>query len=192
MLLFKCPCGKAHIANEADAGQAIYCENCGNDLIIPNTSDPDCVLLFRRGAPEEGIPYSATEFDALLKNEELFSHDLIWQENRWLPLGEVYQMPEETIIEIEGNEVELALSFNELSPIEGYPKAPRKKRRNAKVKAKTNSSQAAEVKSLKQRIFTTIKAVVIIVILFYGLVRFGRIINYFLHKGSNIIVTNIT
>jgi hypothetical protein len=195
MLLFKCECGKACSAQEAETGQHILCQHCGEQIQVPMSSEEDCLLLFRRGDPDKGQALTSIEFQHLLNHGELYRYDLIWKDGAWVPLGEVYELPPPPSVEVDHSISEIALDFQDLPAIEGYAKTPKKKKRAVKFDAPAVSSTDAgkSVKTpidLKKRILTTFKVLAVLCILLLGAVRLGRIINFVLKRISNIMVIN--
>ncbi len=194
MLLFKCKCGKACSAPETEAGHGILCPHCGEQIQVPLSSEEDCLLLFRRGDPDNGQALTSIEFQHLLNHGELYHYDLIWKDAAWVPLGEVYELPPPPPIDIDHNIAEIALDFQDLPAIDGYAKLPRKKKRTAKFKAPLTVTESGEpVKAphdLKKQILTTVKTLVVLIILVFGTVRLGRIINFIMKRVSNVMVIN--
>lgn len=195
MLLFKCSCGNACNAQDAEAGQKTVCRKCGEEVRIPSVSDPDCILLFRRGDPETGQAVTGTEFQHLLNRGELYCYDLIWKDGEWLPLGKVYELPPPPPPGIDSSMQEIALDFQDLPAVDGYPKVPKKKKRTVKFETPAPSPVNNAVPSrhpvnLKKRILTTVKTGVILVILIFGGIRLGRIVNFLLKRVSNVMVVN--
>ena len=140
MLLFKCKCGKACCAQEAEAGQKVVCGHCGEEIPVPSVSDKDCLLIFRRGDPDNGQAMTSTEFQHLLNRGELYSYDLLKKDGEWVPLGKVYELPPPPPVEMDGSVAEIALDFQDLPPSR-FRKVPKKKRipkfDNAEIQRKT-------------------------------------------------------
>ncbi|MFA6930883.1 MAG: hypothetical protein WCT05_11190, partial [Lentisphaeria bacterium] len=194
MLLFKCSCGNACCAQDTEVGQNIVCDKCKEKILVPSNSDADCVLLFRRGDPETGKPMTSTEFQHALNREDLYCDDLIWKDHVWLPLGKVYELPPQPAIAIDSSQQEIALDFQDLPAVDGYPKAPKKKKRIVKFDVPTaaapESPTVGKPVNLKKRILNILKAAVIIAVLSFGGIRLGRIVNFFLKRVSNVMVVN--
>ena len=197
MLLFKCTCGKACAAQEAEAGQKVICGQCGKEIPVPSVSDKDCLLIFRRGDPDNGQVMTSIEFQHLLNRGELYNYDLLKKDGEWVPLGKVYELPSPPAVEIDRSIAEIALDFQDLPPVEGFAKVPRKKKRTPKfgtdeiTPAKTSDAGAPRRPiNLKKRILDTVKTIVVVVILLFGGLRLGRIINFALKRVSNVMVVN--
>ncbi len=194
MLLFKCTCGKAGCAQDSEAGQKVVCRHCGAETSVPADSDADCILLFRRGDPETGQALTSTEFQHLLNRGELYSYDLVSKDGVWVPLGKVYELPPPPAIEIDASIAEIALDFQDLPAIEGYPKVPKKKKRTVKFDTPPVTSTKPATShlpgNLRKRILTAVKTILVLVLLIFGGIRLGRIVNFALKRVSNILVIN--
>lgn len=194
MLLFKCKCGKACCAQDAEAEQNVVCGHCGEENQVPPVSDEDCLLLFRRGDPESGQAMTSTEFQHLLNRGELYNFDLVWKEGEWLPLGKVYELPAPPAIEIDATIQEITLDFQDLPAVEGHAKVPKKKKRSVKFDTPVVTTSATGERRrpvhLKKRIFTGIKTAVILTVLCFGGIRLGRIVNFMLKRVSHVLVIN--
>ena len=195
MLLFKCTCGKACCAQDSEAGQKVVCGHCGEEIPVPSASDADCLLLFRRGDPDNGQALTSTEFQHLLNRGELFSYDLVSKDGEWVPLGKVYELPPPPAIEMDGSIAEIALDFQDLPAVEGFAKVPKKKKRTVKfdtpeIRTTKASAPGQRPVNLKKRILTGVKTIIILTVLFFGGIRLGRIVNFVLKRVSNVMVVN--
>jgi hypothetical protein len=196
MLLFKCTCGKACCAQEAEAGKKVICTHCGEEIPVPSVSDTDCLLIFRRGDPDNGQAMTSTEFQHLLNRGELYSYDLLKKDGEWVPLGKVYELPAPPAVEMDRTITEIALDFQDLPPVEGFAKVPRKKKRTPKfdvaeiTPSQTGAAAPRPPLNLKKKISDTIKTIIVVSILLFGGLRLGRIINFVLKRVSNVMVVN--
>ncbi len=194
MLLFKCKCGKACCVQDAEAGQKAICGHCGEEIQVPLDSDVDCILLFRRGDPDAGQALTSTDFQHLLNRGELYSYDLVWKDGEWLPLGKVYELSPPPAIEMDSSIAEITLDFQDLPPVEGHAKVPKKKKRMVKfdlpVMTTAGEQEARRPVNLKKRILNGIKTFIILTVLFFGGIRLGRIVNFILKRVSNVMVIN--
>lgn len=195
MLVFKCACGKACSASSTGAGAYISCGSCGEQVLVPSASDPNCVLIFRRGDPEAGRPLTADEFQHLLNEGALYDYDLIWHHDSWLPLGKVYELPPPPPVPMDGSLAEIALNFQDLPAVGGYPRVPRRKKRvvkfdSIKVTGTEGDKAQKSPKDIKKILATTVKGIFVAAILIFGAIRMGRIINFALKRVSHVCVVN--
>ncbi|NLF94523.1 MAG: hypothetical protein GX564_11615 [Oligosphaeraceae bacterium] len=192
MLVFKCKCGNACSASDNAVGNKIVCPQCQEDIPVPDASDADCALIFCSGDPDGGHPITLLNLQHKINSGELHSFDLIWQANNWLPLGEIYPLPPPPEVYVDDSLPELALNFDDLPAVEGFPGLPNRttKKKSRIRKARPGKSAPSEPQSLRQKIWQVLRIVAVLAILCWGGIRGGRILNFILKKPSNILVIN--
>ena len=191
MLVFKCKCGSACSASDNAVGSKIVCLQCQEDILVPNASDADCALIFCNGDPDGGHPVTLLTLQHQINSGELHSFDLIWQKDNWLPLGEIYNLPPPPEVYVDDSLPELALNFDDLPAVEGFPKLPKRKKKKKVRKRKARGKTApTEPQNLRQKIWQVLRIVAVLAILCWGGIRGGRILNFILKKPSYILVIN--
>jgi hypothetical protein len=203
MILFKCTCGVPGMVPDGSGGRECSCGGCGALLTVPNESDPDCVLVYRSGLPEEGQVLSVEQLQGMVDAGELRANDLIWYQNIWMPMGEVFEMPviEETLT-LSGEDLAMRLTELPPMPVEGMaalppPAVPRKSkkppRRRPRKKASSGLfrqfSRSGERKRplLLQVAYYSVVAVILLLGYNMGL---GKLINYARHRPAYVLVYN--
>ncbi len=127
MILFRCPfCGAVHRAEAKQAGAAMRCGACGQEISVPRESDPECVLVYKAGESEDGTPMHLDDVRAQLVAGALAPTDLIWDGETWRPLGDYIGLDaeEKQLLVSEGPpraEPELAEKLEDLPAIQGIP-----------------------------------------------------------------------
>lgn len=169
MILFRCPaCGTVHRAESQYAGGMIPCQNCREQVPIPQESDPECALIYKAGESEDGIPMALEEIRLNMVSGELSETDLVWDGSTWRPLAEVIggvsegdglrlkqRVEEES--EAAAAEEELAESLDDLTPIQKVDldasttgdRSRKKKRRRRDRRAARKAAKAAAAASAK-------------------------------------------
>lgn len=203
MILFKCACGLPGMAPDDSGGRQCSCGGCGATLTVPAASDPDCVLIYRSGLPEEGQVLTLAQFQSMVEAAELRANDLIWYQDIWMPLGEVFEMPEvDESLPMSG--ADLAMHLAELPPIplDGVTPAPLPEAKSKPKKARRIRPR----KKIKFRLFRKFdkgrapKRTVLVQIAYYAVViavlilgyklGLGKILNYALHRPAYVLVCN--
>ena len=103
---------------DESAGQNYTCSTCGRTVVVPSESSDDCVLVFKDGFPNEGIPYDKEDFLAKLSERFFTGHDLIFVNGAWIPICVVYESPAKPEPPPPIGD-EIATTFAELPPIPG-------------------------------------------------------------------------
>ena len=125
-ILFKCECGAPGVVPDESAGQNYTCHTCGRTGVIPSESSDDCVLVFKDGFPNEGVPYDKADFLVKLSERFFTGHDLVFVNGAWIPISVVYEVPA-LPAPPPPNGVEIATTFAELPPVPGvYAEAMKK------------------------------------------------------------------
>lgn len=89
MILFRCSsCGEAYRVEDRYGGGPMECHGCGHVGEIPRESDPEVLLIFRAGDPEEGVAMPRAALERLAEQGELSPADLVLQDGVWGPLVE--------------------------------------------------------------------------------------------------------
>lgn len=199
MIIFQCTCGVAGVGSAP--GAVAVCESCGVSCTVPAETLPNYVLIFRSGSPSCGSPMLAEEMEEQAEQGVLKATDLIWYEGKWLPLGEVYELPAE---EFEGSgtdQPEIALEFQELPAVDGYAKPPRHKPPvSESVGAPAAGGGGRRWKGLPFRFSRPdmnlanlkkgLKLVAVLAILTYGGLRGLSILNFVLKRPAHVLVYN--
>lgn len=200
MIIFQCTCGVVGVGSVP--GAAVVCESCGSSCTVPAETLPNHVLVFRSGSPSFGTPMLAEEMEEQAEQGVLKATDLIWYEGKWLPLGEVYELPEEEEETVDGAGLpEIALEFQDLPAVAGYAKPPRHK---APVSESMGAPAAAagtrwwrkmplrlgrpglNLANLKRGL----KLAAVLAILAYGGLRGLSILNFVLKRPAHVLVYN--
>ncbi|MGI5924169.1 MAG: hypothetical protein ACOX9E_09515 [Lentisphaeria bacterium] len=203
MILFKCTCGLPGMAPDGSGGRECSCGGCGATLTVPAASDPDCVLVYRSGLPVEGQVLTIEQFQGMVEAGELRTNDLIWYQDIWIPLGEVFEMPEAgAALPVSG--ADLAINLAELPPIpldgvmpaplpkpKSKPKKARRIRPRKKIKFRV-FRRFDQGKASKRTVLVQVAyyAVVIVVLILGYKLGLGKILNYALHRPSYVLVCN--
>ncbi len=192
MLAFKCKCGTACSAPDNAVGKTIVCHRCQEDVLVPQASEADCALIFCNGDPDSGHPITLLDLQHKINNGELQSFDLLWHDNNWLPIGEVYELPPPPDVTVDSDLEDLALNFEDLPAVEGFPSLPKRKKKKKLISKKPRGGKTspAAPTSLRQKIWQTVRTVAVLAILCWGGIRAGRILNFILKRPSNILVIN--
>lgn len=194
------------MAPEGSGGQSFACGACGAAVAVPAESDPDCVLIYRSGLPEEGQVLTVGRFQGMVEAGELRANDLIWYQGIWMPLGEVFEMPEEKPAAPPAPGSDLAIRLEELPPMPlgGDAVVPASKKKKAKAK------KAHRSRTLRRKVdFTLFRhfdqqgekkrglwlqvayyAIVVVVLMCGYYMGFGKILNYVLHRPAYVLVCN--
>ncbi|MDD4538631.1 MAG: hypothetical protein PHT80_06415 [Lentisphaeria bacterium] len=203
MILFKCACGLPVMAPDGSGGRQCNCGGCGALLTVPAESDPDCVLIYRNGLPEEGQVLTVEQFQGMVDAGGLKANDLIWYQDIWMPLGEVFEMPDAgALAPVSGPELAMHLAELPPMPLDGVaptplpvPKSKPKKARRIRPRKKikfTLFRQFDQPGAKKRTVLVQVAyyaAVVVVLILGYNL-GLGKILNYALHRPAYVLVCN--
>jgi len=203
MILFKCACGLPGMAPDGSGGRQCNCGGCGALLTVPAESDPDCVLIYRNGLPEEGQVLTVEQFQGMVDAGELKANDLIWYQDIWMPLGEVFEMPEAgALAPVSGADLAMHLAELPPMPLDGVtpaplpvPKSKPKKARRIRPRKKikfTLFRQFDQPGAKKRTVLVQVAyyaAVVVVLMLGYNL-GLGKILNYALHRPAYVLVCN--
>ena len=88
MILFSCQCGAAYKVDDKYAGGKAQCDQCGQHITVPQTSDPEVELVYKSGESEEGLAVRRDTLEEWLGNDRLTPADLIWRDGTWHPLSD--------------------------------------------------------------------------------------------------------
>ncbi len=192
------------MAPDGSGGRQCSCGGCGATLTVPAESDPECVLIYRSGLPEEGQVQTVEHFQGMVDAGELKANDLIWYQDIWMPLGEVFEMPEAGASVPAAGVLDLAMHLAELPPmpLDGVtpapppePKSKPKKARRIRPRKKiefTLFRQFDQPGAKKRTVLVQVAyyaVVVVVLILGYNL-GLGKILNYALHRPAYVLVCN--
>lgn len=152
MILFQCKCGAVHRVDAQYAGGTMQCPCCGAQIPIPLESDPNCVLIYKAGESEDGIPMHLDTVRLQLVSGELSDTELIWDNSTWRPLGEYMGMNQGAALETvmpgdaekprltlkrdtapqddNEEEIEIAESLEDLTPIQQVRKVAKVEKAN--------------------------------------------------------------
>lgn len=119
-ILFKCECGALWKADEAYAGQEFTCQTCGRNMLIPEVSDEDCVMVYKSGLPGDGIVMTLEMLQAQIMDRTFGRNDLILYNGVWMPIGSVFESLPEPLPPPEPQGEDLAVLFTDLEPIAGF------------------------------------------------------------------------
>ena len=103
---------------DESAGQEYTCNTCGRTGVVPSESSDECVLVFKDGFPNEGVPYDKADFLAKLSERFFTGHDLVFVNGAWIPICVVYESPAKPEPPPPIGD-EIATTFAELPPIPG-------------------------------------------------------------------------
>ena len=118
-ILFKCKvCGKACAADAP--GEACAC-GCGASLVAPQTSESDCVMVYKDGYPNEGLPITLDELGKQIAAGNFVPLDLILNNGNWQPLNMVFEMSAPASKDNVSSGEEIALKWKELPAAPGFP-----------------------------------------------------------------------
>ncbi len=99
-------------------GGAVSC-SCGAVMEAPAASESDCVLVYKDGFPNEGLPITLDELGRQVAAGGFVPLDLIHYNGIWQPLNMVFNMPEQPEIKVDTRD-EIALKWKELRPAPGF------------------------------------------------------------------------
>lgn len=198
MIIFQCTCGVAGVAGEP--GTVVACEGCGASCTVPAASVPGYVLIFRSGSPSYGTPVAVEIMAEQAEAGALKATDLIWYEEKWLPLGEVYELPAEEPEATNAGLPEIALEFQSLPAVEGYAKPPRHKAPSVvnlgaigaegKRKKRSNPFRFNRSSLTLANLKKYLKLAAVLAILVYGGLRALSILNFVLKRPAHVLVYN--
>lgn len=158
---------------------------------MPLQSDPNCVLIYKSGLPETGQVITTEVLTDQVTKEELKAYDLIYHENEWRPLDDIFEMPEVTaVVPDEGAGPEIACHFAELPPIPGHVSLKKNCLRNAwkAIVLWQRRQRAVKHKPIWQRVCYYLFVLFVLVLGYY--LGIGKIINYALGRPCYVAVFN--
>lgn len=191
MILFTCQCGTAAAADAGAAGQTHTCPNCGQTRAVPEHSEDNCFLVYRSGLPDTGMPISATDLAIQINTGEIKACDLIFHQNEWRPLGDVFEVPKTEAAAPDDNaEPEIAVQLNELEPIPGFISLKKNHWRNfwKTIFLWQRRQRTVQHKPIWQKLFYYLFVLAVLVAGYY--LGIGKIINFALARACYVAVYN--